>query len=146
MRPSTSRLGADHPDPAVTGVGDVEVARGVDGEPQWLQQRCGGGSAVATEALPSGAGHGADNAVDGELLHDVVIIGEEEVAAGVGDETGDPPERGLARGSAVGRQARLAGTGDGVDHAGGVDAADAAVVGDVDGPRPLVDGGAPDAL
>jgi hypothetical protein len=69
------------------GVGEVEVACGVEGEALWgVECRGGCGATVAGEALSTGAGDGGEMTSDIDLADDVVRdLGEVEVAGGVED-------------------------------------------------------------
>src|SRR5204863_343539 len=99
LAPLGAGAGGDRPDRLVVGVGDVQVAGGVQGDRGRRDQQRGGGRA-AVAAVAAGAigapGHGVDVpgghgdaelgvAGGGDLLHPVVGgVGDEDVAMAVG--------------------------------------------------------------
>src|SRR6266542_2818252 len=148
MRASAAPTGADHADPVVARVDDVEVAGRVDGQGTGLAElRRHRRPPVAAEALLGGSGDGAHDAVGRYLLHNVVgLVGEEEVAVAVYDDAVETGEGGLPSRRSIGRKSGLAVAGDGVDGARGVDASYAMCVDGVKGSAALVERQAPDAL
>ena len=83
--------GVDAADAMVGGVGEVEVAGGVDGEAVRKGESGGGGGAVVSgEGWSAGTGDGGDDAGGGVDAADAVVVGvgEVEVVCGVEGEAG----------------------------------------------------------
>ncbi len=117
----------DAADALVGGVGEVEVARGVEGEAVREGQACG--DAVAVVAAGAGSGECGDDAGGEVELADAVVVGVGEVEVGaVCGEAVWGVDRGGGGGSVVSGEALCAGACDGGDDAGGVDFADAVVL------------------
>ena len=129
--------GIDSTDAVVAGVGEVEVACGVEGESGGKVELSGGcESVVAGEARSTGSCNRGDDARGEVEFADAVIVGvgEVEVAGGVEGEALGGVECGGDGGAIVAREALCAGAGDSADLAEGVDFADVVVgcLGDVE--------------
>jgi hypothetical protein len=121
--------------PVAFELGDVQVARGVQGEVARRHEfRLHGRPSVAPGAHAAGSGQRADHAVDADPPHPVVAqVRDVDVALGIHRHGVRQVEAGLFRRSAVAARAGLAVSGHGGDHARRRDLADAVVlrVGDV---------------
>ena len=120
-------------DALVAGVGEGEEGGGRDcGAARSVEGGGSGGASVTREGLGAVAGDGGDDAGDGVDAADALVGGvrEVKVSAGVEGEAVREGEGGAGRSGGVAGKGWSAGTSDGGDYAGGgVDAADAVVVG-----------------
>ena len=125
--------GVDDSDALIVGVGDVEATGAIDGEPGWGVDGGGSGrTVIAGEELQAIAGDGGDAAGGCGQLADAVIagVGDVEIPGGVEGERGGIPELSGSGRTVVTGVSGAADAGDGGDDAGGgVDLADAVVVG-----------------
>jgi hypothetical protein len=126
--------GIDAADAVVGGVGEVEVAGGVDGEALW-EREGGADGRVGVAGEPEGAstGDGGDDAGTGGNAADemVVGVGEVEVVGGIEGKALRRVDGGLDSGAVVAGDSLCAGTGDGGDETSGGGYATNAVVGGV---------------
>ena len=122
--------GVDAADAVVGGVGDVEIAGGVEGDGSGEVELGGGCGGVVSAEAGGGSGDGGDD-VGGEVYGaDAVVVGVGDVEGGGGEgEALWGVELGGGGGAVVAGEALGAGSGDGGDVAEGVDLADDVVAG-----------------
>ena len=126
-------VGGELPDALVVGVGESDKGGGREcGAAGGVERGGSGGGVVSCEGLGAVAGDGGDDAGGCVDTADAVVggVGQVEVAGGVEGQAVREGEGCVSCGGAVTGVARCAGAGDGGDDAGGgVDAANAVVVG-----------------
>ena len=123
--------GGDFADAVVAGVGEVEVAVGIERQGRGEVELGGGGERVVTGEAGCGTGDGGNDAgVEVEFADSVVVaVGDVEIVYSVESEALRRVECGGDGGASVAGEALRSRSGDGGDVADGVDFADDVVRG-----------------